>query len=187
MKRRAVIFLLVAIVIATFAAPVAAQENATTEAAPEEEESIVYVDDEVKVLDYSYDEDREMFAVSLENEGEATRQVTITEVIQARDEASGSMGVQMISLSPGERTVEVPVKKTDGSAAVMIVTQQSLERGEGTFLRVGDDLPSIFSGEATWGYVRIGGLGGAGGTIVLALLLGWHRVADSTDSVEVRL
>lgn len=191
MKRLAILAL-VALLLGSVAAPVAAQAQAnetatTTEAPANESDAVVYVDDVVKVTDYSYDAEREMFRVVLENEGDTTRQVTITEVIQARDEASGSMGVQMLSLSPGERTVEVPVTKTDGSAAVMIVTRQSLERGEGTFLRVGDDLPSIFSGDATWGYVRLGGLGGAGGVIILAILLGWHRVADSNDSVEVRV
>lgn len=165
------------------ATPRESDERAETEEQKDEEEITVVeeVDDSVRVTGYSYNRETEIMTVQFANVGEETTDVTMTEVITERDADSGTMGVEMFRLRPDE---EISVEIYTKSGAVMIVTEQSLERGQGTYLR-DDSRYSLLSGPATWGLIRVSGFGGALGVLVLAVLLGWHRIADSTDKVEV--
>jgi hypothetical protein len=122
-------------------------------------------------------------------EGGSTRsQVTISEVISSRTaQGSGSFGVEQVSLEPGEEiAVSVSAQRVDGTAAVMIVSQRSLRRGSGTFVSDSDSV-SLFTGPATWGYVRLSSIAAATGAVIVVLLGSWHIIADRADRAEVRV
>jgi hypothetical protein len=202
MRRLAVALLAVALLatsaVAIGGGSVAAQssDNATAPT-PEERAAdvnrtsvVAEVDDQLRVLGYSYDDDDETMTVVLEaREGGSTRsQVTISEVISSRTaQGSGSFGVEQVSLEPGEEiAVSVSAQRVDGTAAVMIVSQRSLRRGQGTFVSDSDSV-SLFTGPATWGYVRLSSIAAAAGAVIVVLLGSWHIIADRADRAEVRV
>jgi hypothetical protein len=164
------------------------QQTATPAPAPSNETVVAQVDSQVRVTDYGYNDDKEVFRVELQHTDDAgsTATVTITEMVRG-DSSSGTFGIERIQLSPGETvTVEVDAERYRGVVGVMIVTETSLENGEGVFLKDEDGYMQIFEGEATWGYVRLAAAGAVIGVVALALGIGWHRVADDSDNVEVR-
>lgn len=167
---------------------VAQETNTTTMTTASDETSdlVAQVDEDVRVESYSYDEDNETFSIVFSSVGDESADVTVTEVISQRDGSSGTFGVEQFSIRPGE-TVEITIdaELTRGDAAVMIVTQKSLDNGEGTFLQY-DSGSAWLTGAATWDLIRLSALGGILGVVILVIILTWHKIADSNDAIEVR-
>lgn len=142
------------------------------------------LDSNVRVGAYSYDADREIFSAELIHIGDSTARITATELVS--ESGAGSFGVQQLELSPGDEvTVEVSVEDNPGSnPGIMIVSQESLQEGSGVYL-VEEGSISIFSGEATWGLVRTGVLGGVTGVLGLLLGLSWFVISSRDNDYEV--
>lgn len=153
---------------------------------------VAEVDSQIRVTDYNYWDEKGTFYVDLEHRDPVGSrvQLTITEVIGSRaaGENSGSFGVAQVTLNPGEKiTAEVDATRTDGTAAVMIVSQESLDNGTGTFLADNAGGPNMFSEDPGWGLVRLGAIGGAVGVVITALLVAWHHVADNSNKAVVKV
>ena len=162
-----------------------ANETANANADGEPEKLVEQVDEDVRVESYTYDEQNETFSILFSSSGDRTVDVTVTEVIDQRAGSSGTFGVEQFRIRPDERVeVEISARLTGGSAAVMIVTQKSLDAGRGTFLQY-ETSWSLISGAATWWLIRIAGVGGAIGVVVAVIYGAWNRVADNENSAEV--
>ena len=185
------VIVVVAVSIPLGAASVAAQENETAAPATNETSSIVEeVDEDIRVESYRYDEDRETFLITLSSVGERPSAVTITEVIDPRSGGgTGTFGVEQVTVQPGETVeVEVSSRLTSGSAGVMIVTQKSIDRGQGTDLWYDKGSP-IIEGGATWTDVRVGMSVGIVVTTIAFLIAAWYVIRHSrrADLEEVTI
>ena len=157
-------------------------DSATSE---QSSEVVTEVDRQVRVTNYSYSEEDEIMAVELEHvdPGGSTARLTLTELIEGSS-GSGTFGVEQLRLRPGETaTVEVDVRMRSGTAGVMIVTQRSLQNGNGAFVTTGSDL-QLFEGPASWQDVRVGVLVGVGVTMLGTLLVSWRVVARKDSSYQ---
>jgi len=160
------------------------QSGAVEETPSEPDVATERLDSNVRVGEYSYDAEREIFSAELIHVGDSTAKITATELVS--ESGSGSFGVQQLRLSPGEEvTVEVSVEDTSGSnPGIMIVSQESLNNGSGVYLIEEGDF-SLFSGDASWSFVRVGALGGATGVIGLLLGLSWMIISSRDSEWEV--
>lgn len=160
------------------------EESPTEE--PDDQVATEQLDDNVRVGDYDYDSEEEIFRAELIHVGDSTARITATELVS--ETGSGSFGVQQIALDPGEEvTVEVSVRDRAGSnPGIMIVSQESLSEGSGVYL-VEEGSLSLFSGDATWGLVRTGALGGTFGAIGLLLGLSWFVISSRDNEYEQKL
>ena len=146
-------------------------------------EVVTEVDSNLRVTNYSYNEDEEIMTVVLENQGGGSSAVTITELISSSS-GGGSFGVEQLTVSSGETVaVDVNVRMRSGEAGVMITTQQSLANGEGAFVKV-DESISLITGAATWTDVRVGSIVGVGATILVTLLISWRRVRQRDQTYQ---
>lgn len=179
-------------VITAGAAPVDAQQstaNTTAVSGPsnggEGTTVVAQVDGDVRVLDYSYSESREVMSVEIENTGSTSSTVTITEAISADQTGAGTFGIEVVEVDDGETvTVEVSVASTGGSAGVMITTETSVEQGTGTYLQVDLGGASLFDGSAGWGEVRAGVFSTLLFCLGVVVLAGWHVVASRHETVQ---
>ena len=148
------------------------------------------VDEDVRVLDYHYNDSEETFYVVLENTGFTGSTVTITETVDSSEDGSGTFGVRRVNLDAGE-TIEVQVdaERTRGSVGVMITTEKSLDNGEGVYLQDDEGLSiGLFSGAASWIDVRVATGAGIAGSVVTVVLGAWYVVAArDTEIAEVSL
>ena len=143
------------------------------------------VDEQLRVTSYSYDDDAGIMTIGLENHGDSRSVATVTEVISDRAaEGSGTFGVEQLRIQSGESVeVDVAVDRVDGTAAVMIVSQRSLERGTGAFVADQDaSATSTFDGAPTWNDVRLGVGFGIVISLLVVLIAAWHVVRDSERS-----
>jgi archaellum component FlaF (FlaF/FlaG flagellin family) len=183
-----VLVALVAVPLGT--AAVAAQETtstASTTAAEESSQDVVrQVDEDIRVVGYSYDEEAEEFDVELENRGDSSVEVTITEVItEERASGSGTFGIRVVEVEPGETVTSTVSVQSSGLNAVMILTPKSVESGSGTFVSVdGSSGFSLLGGEASWGLIMWAGLIGIVMTGIVVLIAAWHLVAQKSTDVE---
>lgn len=194
MRSRAVlVVLVVAMLVSMMVVPIAAIGQETNESAESDEEGnettsvVADIDDDVRVLNYSYSDSQGVFSVTLENRGDRSSSVTLTELVDtSRDDNSGSFGVEVVRISPGE-TVEVSVdvqRDNSGVAGLMLVTQKSLESGSGVFLKDGDS-GGLIEGAATWDDVRTGVGVAIAGSIGVILLVSWFVVRrQQRDDLE---
>lgn len=186
--RRAALLVVVIILIGSVLVPIGAvaQSNESTESTESDEDSTVVeqVDDDVRVTDYDYDEGNETFSVELDNRGDSTSTVTLTESISSDQSGGGSFGIEQTRLYANEETtVEVDVSSDGRSAGVMITTQESLDAGTGTYLQE-DTGMSLLDGSATWRDVQIGVGAGIVATILMTMLVAWHVVARQSVNYE---
>ena len=148
------------------------------------------VDEDVRVLDYRYNDSEETFYVTLENTGFTGSTVTITETVDSSEDGSGTFGVRRVNVDAGE-TIEVQVdaERTRGSVGVMITTEKSLDRGEGVYLQDDEGLSiGLFDGAASWIDVRVATGAGIAGSVVTVVLGAWYVVAArDTEIAEVSL
>jgi len=159
----------------------------TAEANSSESDVVAEVDGQVRVAAYEYDSDREVMSVTVEHVDEAgsTASLTFTEVIDSRDGSSGSFGVEQLRLRPGETaTVHVNAKQVDGTAAVMIVSQESLSEGRGVFVKEGKIPSSLFDGRPTWGDVRAAAFFGIVMSIFALLIASWYQIASKETGYQ---
>lgn len=156
----------------------------TENASADDTEVVRKVDEDVRVLSYSYDAESETFRVELENTGDRTARVTLTEVLTPqRAEGDGTFGITVIDVGAGETvTAKVNVKR-EGLDAVMILTDASVENGQGTFLSV-EEGGSIFKGSATWNDVRAGAFAALLFLGLIVIIGAWHHVATKNTDVE---
>lgn len=193
-----VTLLVVGSVFALAAAPVAAQEqpNASNASAdddrPDDEPTNVVrqVDEDVRVLNYSYSDADETFFVTLENTGPSTTLVTITETVSADQDGAGSFGVRRVRISGDEKvSVSLDAVRNRGSVGVMITTEKSLERGEGTYLQDSNELDiGLFEGASSWMDVRAAVVGTIVAAIVVLVVGAWYIVRQrDLDIQEVNL
>lgn len=137
---------------------------------------VAQVDDDIRVTEYAYDDDEEIFLVALENTGDSVVRVTLTEVVSSDRSGAGSFGIETVRLSGGEEVVvEVDVERVDGAAGVMITTQASIEAGSGTFLQDRETL-DLFDGHATWNDVRVASISGGIAGVFWMILGAWSFV-----------
>lgn len=163
---------------------------------PEENESdvtgvVAQLDDDLRVVDYSYSDSAERMTIEIEHTAESDRraQVTATELVSQRDGDSGTFGVDTARVSPGE-TIEMrlSVQRIDGTAGVLIISDQSIEEGTGVFVRDEDETAaSTFDGTPTWNDVRSGVGFGITISLFVVLLAAWHviREGERSDIEEV--
>lgn len=193
-RRAALVIGLVALLavvagIAVFPAVGAAQNaNESAAAAGQNETSTVVaeVDSSIRVTDYDYNDEREAMIIGLENVGDEPVQLTATEVIQQREGSSGTFGVERVTIQDGEKIeIEVSAKKVRGDAAVMLVTEESLDQGRGTFVSVSERAgPTTVEGDPSWGTVQWAGAVGILFTGVVMLVASWASVSEEHDDVE---
>lgn len=168
-----------------------AAEDETTSAPEDSDEdddetsSIVSeVDEQVRVSSYTYNEEAAEFSITFDHIGETSSTLTITEVIDQRAAGSGSFGVEVVTIQPGETAeVTVSAEKVRGTAGVMIVSERSLERGEGTYLQEGGWGP-ILGGDATWTDVRAGIVFATLVSILAFIVAAWYVVAERHERIS---
>jgi len=178
---------------------VAAQEDGNATATNEPDDVVVEVDDQIRVTSYTYDDENETMTLGIEHtkpDGE-TAHVNVNEVPQVDTSGgggasgSGSFGIAQASVEPGESIrLDVDARRnSDGEVIVAILTQRAVEQELGGQFVYDAESPSLgfFEGSATWGLVRLGGLGAAGGVILIAIGIAWHLVADTRDRAEVEV
>ena len=96
---------------------------------------------------YDYDRDSERMTIEMSWQGRAPTSVTLTEMIELDSGGSTQISFQRQRLRPDERT-EITIgarQRTGGTAAVLLTTPESVDRGEGLVLQDGDpdEYPSI--------------------------------------------
>jgi len=166
---------------------VSAQEDGDGNAS---DPSTVYaeVDEDIRVLSWSFDEETETFEITLENDGSDRTRVSIMEIIDLDDGSDGPLGMREVTMRPGEEAVvEVGATLDSRSAGVIVMTEDSIESGQVTPIIYGSGVGSLFDGPSTWGLVQISGISGALGTFLFAVGFAWHRRAERTDKTEVKL
>jgi len=170
------------------ATPTTTSTNGSDDDQASEENSTVVdqVDEDVRVVGYSYDAEAEQFSVELENTGDVTSSVTITEVIGKRQAGAGTFGIAVVEVRPGETvTAQVTASRVSGTAAVMVLTQKSILDGRGTYLQESQRTnTNLIPGGSSGSDVRAAY---AGGVVVVALgmlLGGWQYLASSNQGVR---
>lgn len=164
-------------------APSGAQNDSSGEVVRE-------VDSTVRVTGYGYNASSETFRLEFENTGDRSKRVTITEALTGDSAGEGRFGVEVVTVRPG-RTLTVHVALHTGSETpgVMIVTDESVEQGHGTYLTVEDeDDGGLFDGVPTWWDVWAG-IGASIGFMAVVSVVGvWRVVArESNDVAEVNV
>lgn len=198
MTRRAILLGVVLLVAATagsavIGATAAAQETGTetTTANGSAENSVVaQVDSTVVVTSYRYNASSETFFVTLRNDGDDDKSVTITEIINRDSKGSRKFGISVVEVEPDETvTAEVSASRVDGAAGVMVLTTEAIETGAGVYLQESKQTDHrLIRGEASGAHVRAGIAFSGVGTIVLVLLGAWQYVATAnSEEVEPTL
>lgn len=179
---------------------VAAQDDGNATATDEADDVVVEVDDQIRVTSYTYDEENNTMTLGIEHtkpDGE-TAHVNVNEVPQVDTSGgggsatgSGSFGIAQASVEPGE-SIRLDVdadRNSDGEVIVAILTQRAVEQELGGQFVYDVDEPSLgfFEGSASWGLVRLAGLGAAVGVIMIAIGIAWHLIADTRDRAEVEV
>lgn len=149
-------------------------------------EVVAQVDDAVRVVGFDYNAEAEQFSVDLQNTGDVTSTVTLTEVIGRRQAGSGTFGISVVEVAPGETvTATVSSSRVSGTAAVMVLTQRSVLDGRGVFLQESArDGGNLIKGGASGTDVRAAYIGGAGVVLVGMVLGGWQYLAASNQGVR---
>ena len=128
-----------------------AQEQPENETTPQEEltpeEEIEDQLGNLVVHSYDYDGDTERMTIEMSWQGDVPTTVTLTEMIELDSGGTTQISFQRQRLRPDERT-EVTIgarQRTGGTAAVLLTTPESVDRGEGLVLQDGDpdEYPSI--------------------------------------------
>ncbi len=159
MKR--LVFLAVAVVaIATIAsAGAVAQSNETATDSSVEGE---LADGDIRILDSSYDGDKRVLEVTVENRGDEFRTLNFVEVVEQGD---SSWTWESVRLDPGEETTVVleGIDDRGGEAAVMVAPSSAMSEQDVEWISTGSSL-NWFDGPATWGLIVLSGLTGGIGT-----------------------
>lgn len=147
------------------------------QAAPEEEPASQSIDDNLNLMSWEYNDDREGF--ELEFETERRTQITITEAVQF-SEGSGSGRIYQTRIPSGPSEVFVPVQRRGGQAAVTMVTPASLSENRYAYVSTGEaapDRPALDYERVQFMVLLTAGLA-AGGTLGI---FAWRREDESRD------
>jgi len=173
-------------------APVSAQDDPNeTDNESDVAGVVAQLDDDLRVVEYEYSDERERMTIEIEHVGESDRraQVTATELVAEREGDSGTFGVDSARIAPDE-TIELrlSVERVNGVAGVLLISDESIEEGTGVFVRDGEEPTSIFEGAPTWQDVRVGAGVGILATVLGFLLVSWQVVSkQETGYQEVEL
>lgn len=150
------------------------------------------VDEVLVISGYSYNAEDETFSVTLRHtDPDASgSSITVTEVISQRSAGSGSFGIATLDLDPGEEeTIAISASRTNGAAAVMVVSERSVEDRTGTYLQESQrSSGGLISGDASGADVRTAGFFGVFGALIVAFGAAWQRhVLDNRDVADAQL
>lgn len=114
--------------------------RATPTPTPEADEEIADQLGNLVIHEYDYDKTSNTFVMDMTWTGEAPEGVTMTEMLQLDSGGATQISFEEIRLAPGERTtVKMGAEiRSGGTAAILITTAQSVERGEALVLQDGD-------------------------------------------------
>ena len=137
------------------------------------------IDAETRLVEWSYDRDREGFELLFETD-ESTR-ITLTEAVQF-GEGSGSGRIYRHRLPKGQTEVFVSVAPRSGQAAVTMTTPASIASNQFAYVSTGQTAPSRppISYERAQILILLSGIGGAGLTFRVVK----NRREDEEKSVE---
>ena len=169
--------------IALLAGGVAAQETGANSS--DLSGAIADIDSEVRLVDYRYYPEVEEFSITLENTGSERSRVQIMEIMDLSEERDAPLGMRSVSLRSGE-TVEISVSaqlSPANEAGAVVMTEESLERGEVFPVTYSDGLPSVFDGDSEWSDVWAGSLAALAFGVVGLLLGMWEVVAKKNEDV----
>lgn len=107
---------------------------------PEADEEIADQLGDLIIHEYDYDKSEKTFVMDMTWTGRAPEGVTMTEMLELDSGGATQISFEEIRLAPGERTtVEMDAEiRSGGTAAILITTSQSVERGEALVLQDGD-------------------------------------------------
>ena len=173
--------------VALAGGPVSAQDNTTNESDEVEEEissGVADIDSSIRLVDYSYNEETESFAIVLENRGDSSVRVQLMEIIDLSSDRDSRLGMSSIRVSSGEEVeVSVSAELNDREAGVIVITEESLEAGEVFPITHSEPSPSFFSGGSEWSDVWSGVIASISfGAIGLVVGM-WHIVAAKNEDV----
>lgn len=174
----------------TYQQQTANSTSTPTSSSGSDREVVADVDSRISILSYSYDRGNETMSIELQNRGESSADVTITEIVTPENakgsKTSMTFGIQIVEVGAGETvTARVDVRDRGDAAGVTVTTSESVETGSGEALIVDlDSSTSILKGPATPGQVRAGALSGGLGTLVLVVLGAWQYVAIRNEDVQ---
>ena len=121
--------------IGLIASPGAAQPNETAEQNETiGSQTLVEVDEFVRLTEWTYDEDAEVFELHFEVDRRSV--ITVSEAIQ-RPEGAGEGQIRQQRLSPGENVVTIPSRSAAGEAGVTMTTRQSIDEGRFVYVSTG--------------------------------------------------
>ena len=112
----------------------------------------------VRSSDYSGEE----FTLVVEWTENTPERLTLTEMVTLEGSGSQGINIQSSRLLPGEQTeITIGAQKAGGTAALLLTTRQSLERGEGLIIQSGSpteraDVPFNLAALAVIGSALIG-------------------------------
>lgn len=138
--------------VCTLAVPTAAvtqdqQDNETATPERTVDEQVTDQLGDLVIHSYEYDKEREVMTIEASWQGRAPTRATFVEMIELDSAGSTELTFQRIRLTPEERT-EITVsatQRTGGTAAVMVTTPESIDRGDALVLQDGDpdEYPAI--------------------------------------------
>lgn len=191
MRVRLLLAALLAVALLAGGVPLAAAQQGqqsgqgTPQVTPEEPTDVVAdVDEDVRVLDYGLEDGGATFWLELENRGDRSSKVTVTEAISGDATGAGRFGIEQVRVGSDEQVrVAVSINPDADTKGVMITTSKSVAEGRGTYLQI-DDSPQMFDFGASWNTVRVAYL--AGVIVVLCAIIGgaWWLVSARREDVE---
>ncbi len=106
---------------------------------PSEPESYaVEIDDNTRVVDWSYHDDREGFEIVIESD--RSQSISITEAVQF-SEGAGTGRIYETRIPSGTSEVFVSVPRRGGEAAVTMTTQRSIQDNQFSYISTGEASP----------------------------------------------
>jgi hypothetical protein len=128
---------------------------------------------------WDYDEESEVWTITLQSE--IPTQLTISEATVMDSEGSRRFNIRRYDIQRGQTTIRFSAPSIDGTAAVTLVTTESLAAGHGVYLQSGsttDNPFRIFEGID-------GLLVGVGVSVSTAFLAAVVLIRRESDGVEV--
>lgn len=169
----------VAIVAIAAIVPAAAvaDDPAENDTALEDDPNVEIADQlgDLVVHDYSYDSEAGVLEIEATWTGDRPTTTTATEMVELDSGGSTQISFEQVRLTPDE-TVELAMdvdERTDGTAAVLVTTSESIDEGDALVIQAGDPSTwgSVPSGWAAALVVIAAGVTGAGSFGVVRWLL----------------
>jgi archaellum component FlaF (FlaF/FlaG flagellin family) len=161
----------------------AQQQGETTNATGPEGTQVADQLGDLVVHSYSYDEEEQEMTINATWTGSTSTQVTLTEMLTLDSEGSTQISFKQIRLDSGERTeITIGAEKSDGTAAILVTTPQSVENSNALILQSGDGADR---GPVPFGLASIAVAGSAVGAAGLSFAF-VRRDREGDDEAEDR-